>query len=257
MFLNTANLKHHLAAAQRGRYALNAIALTSRGTLSTDGHALLFVPYPEVEAKDVPKIDGVDAASPPPALPFLLAIPEALKAAAMVGKAKRHASPFVTLIQAEIKGDTLTLGATDLSNAQVMRVPRLEGEFPEVGGVIPDYATAMAVSVDLENLLQGLKALRGASDTGEVTLRVIDDQHAIGLSCKNGAAMLLMPIQVEKPEEHVPDQLAKLREGGTAVAAPAPEEPEEEEPEDWEPTETEMAEAYEAFTALPPVPAGV
>ena len=257
MFLNTANLKHHLAAAQRGRYALNAIALTSRGTLSTDGHALLFVPYPEADAKDAPKIDGVDAASPSPAQPFLLAIPEALKAAAMVGKAKRHASPFVTLIQAEIKGDAIAFGATDLSNAQVMRVPRLEGEFPEVGRVIPDYGKAMAITMNIDQLLQGLKALRGATTDDVVTIRVIDDQQAIGLSCNDGAALLVMPVQVEKPEEHVPDQLAKLREGGTAVAAPAPEEPEDEEPEDWEPTETEMAEAYEAFTALPPVPAGV
>lgn len=56
MFLNTANLKHHLAAAQRGRYALNAIALTSRGTLSTDGHALLFVPYPELTPRTRPRL---------------------------------------------------------------------------------------------------------------------------------------------------------------------------------------------------------
>src|SRR5690606_12923786 len=97
MFLNTANLKHHVTAANRGRYALNAIALTRRGTLSSDGHCLLFVPYPEVSAKDAPKIDGVNSKAKPPNL-ALLDPADAAKAASMVsGKGRKSNQPVFEL----------------------------------------------------------------------------------------------------------------------------------------------------------------
>lgn len=71
--------------------------------------------------------------------------------------------------------------------------------------------------------------------------------------------MLVMPVQVDKPEDHVSDKLAALRNEGPPVAAPVDPDEEadkdaEEDAEAWEPTETEMAEAFEAFTALPPLP---
>lgn len=68
--------------------------------------------------------------------------------------------------------------------------------------------------------------------------------------------MLCMPIQVEKPEEHVPDQLAKLRGDGPGVAAPAaPEEGEDGGTEEASaPTETEMQEAQDVFESQPVIP---
>lgn len=256
MFLSSSQLKHHVAATSRGRYALNSIALMPGGTLSTDGHSLLFSPYPDVDPKDAPKIDGVDAASPPPQVePFLLGLDDAAKAAAMSGKAKRHAPPITQFIQAAIRDDSIVLGATDLSNTQAMTARRVEGVFPEVGGVIPDYAEAKAITVNIDQLLRSLKALRGVTNDEVVTLRIIDDQQALGFSCKDGTALLCMPIQVDKPEEHVPDQLAKLRDDGPGDAAPAePDDEGDEEEATAIPTEVEMEDAQEVHDAQPIIP---
>ncbi|MBZ0134998.1 MAG: hypothetical protein K8I27_01340 [Planctomycetes bacterium] len=259
MYLNTANLKHHVAAANRGRYALNAIALTERGTLSTDGHSLLFVPYPEVDANDAPKIEGINSKAKPPKL-ALLDPADAAKAAAMVsGKGRKSTLPAFNLIHAEVKKGSIVLGSTDGAGAQVMTCQQAEGQYPDVAVVIPDYKKAHVISVNIDTLLRSLKALKGATDEDVVTIRVIDDQQAVGMSCKDGTAMLVMPVQVDKPEDHVSDKLAALRNEGPPVAAPVDPDEEadkdaEEDAEAWEPTETEMAEAFEAFTALPPLP---
>lgn len=253
MFLNPSSLKHHVAGANRGRYALNSIALTDRGTLSTDGHALLFVPYPDDDAGDAPKIEGIDpSAAPPEVDPFLVSLPDATKAAAMAGKGSRHAPPITRLLQAEIKGDAITFGANDLSNAQTMRVQRYEGAWPDVGRVIPDYARSVAISLNIDQLLRSIKALRGSTDDDVVTLRIIDDQQAIGMSCKDGTAMLVMPVQVDKPEDHVPCQLRQLRAGhdGPPVAAP----PAPEDDGDDLPNESEVVEAEEVYDSLPKLP---
>lgn len=253
MLLHPRTLKHHAAATSRGRYALNTIALTSIGVLSTDGHSLLLVPYPDEDPRDAPKIEGVSAISPAPrAEPFLIALDDATKAAAMVGKSRRHGSPFTELLQVEFDGDSIRFGATDLSAAQTMQVRRVDGVYPEVGSVIPDYSNAQAITVSIDQLLRSLKALKGVTGDEVVTLRIIDDQQAIGFSCKDGTAMLCMPIQVEKPEEHVPDQLAKLRDDGPGVAVPA--EPDDEDEEVVVPTETEMNAAQAVYDELPKLP---
>jgi hypothetical protein len=262
MLLSPSSLKHHVAAANRGRYALNSIALLRDGTLSTDGHSLLFVPYPDFDPADAPEIEGVKPKSPAPQVePFLLALDDAAKVAAMVGRAKRHSPPITQLIQAQIEDDSILCGATDLSNAQTMRVRRMDGVFPEVGVVIPDYTKAATTTVNLDQLLRTLKALRGSTDEDVVTIRVIDDQQAIGLSCKGGVCALSMPIQVAKPEDHVPDQLAKLKQPsadaeGPPPAAPIapPAAPEEDDEDDATPTAVELEDAQAAYDASPPVP---
>ncbi|MBX3475734.1 MAG: hypothetical protein KF754_15290 [Planctomycetes bacterium] len=65
MFLCSSQLKHHVVASSRGRYALNSIALTRRGVISTDGHSLVLAPYPEADPAEAPMIEGVNPASPP------------------------------------------------------------------------------------------------------------------------------------------------------------------------------------------------
>lgn len=258
MFLSSSQLKHHVAATSRGRYSLNTIALTARGAISTDGHSLLFTPYPEVDPADAPRIDGVDpGAAPPKAEPFLVSPEDAARAAAMLGRPKRFAPPVTQYLQAEIRGDTMTLGATDLSNAQTMKLRQVDGVYPDVASVIPDYAKALAVTLNLDQAIRTLKALRGATSEDVVTLRLIDDQSAIGLSCNDGTCALCMPVQVDKPEEHVPDQLALLKPEaappGPPPAKPAapPAAPEGDDEGDL-PTETEMADAQSVYQAAAP-----
>lgn len=270
MLLNQANLKAHVAAAQKGRYALNAIALCKTGSISTDGHALLHVPYPQAALADAPAIAGVNPTAPTEE-PVLLDPKDAARAAAMLGKRKRGSNPFAELVQLEVRGEELVLGATDLVASQTMKCRRVEGEFPAIGVVIPDYAKALAVTVEIELLLRSLKAMQAATRSDTVTLRVIDDQQAIGLSCADGVALIVMPYGVEKPEDHCPDKLALLRESAPPAqdacntpvttskpSQPAPDEAEEadEADEDWQPTEAEMEAAYEELQKLGALPLG-
>jgi hypothetical protein len=259
MLLHSRNLKHHVAASVNGRYALASIALTEHGTMSTDGHSLMFTPYPKLDPEDLPKVHGVKPASPAPkGKPFLLGPKDATTAAKMVAGANRNTPPAAQLIQAEVDDDAIVLGATDLQNAQVMRVKGIEGQYPEVGAVIPDYDEATAVSINIDQLLRSLKALKGATESEVVTLRVIDDQQAIGFSCKDGTAMLVMPVIVDKPEHHVPCQLKKLRGEGPGVAAP-PEPDAEPEPksvseEESTPTPEELEDAQSVHDSQPVIP---
>jgi hypothetical protein len=64
MLLMPQHLKCNAAASERGRFALNAIALIDKGALSSDGRILLFVPYPDIDAADAPLIEGVNAQAP-------------------------------------------------------------------------------------------------------------------------------------------------------------------------------------------------
>lgn len=213
MILHPRNLKCHVAAAQRGRYALNAIALTKKGTLSTDGHLLLFVPLPDLKPEDAPKIEGVNAVSAALDKPVLVSTEDAHRAAGMVGKAKRgsNASPWQEVVQAEIRGGQVVFGATDLRASQTMTVSSPEGEYPEIAHVLPDYSKALTVTVDIEQMLKALKVLKAASTNDAVTLRINSDQEAIGYSCADGVCLIQMPVTVEKPEEHCADQLAVLK----------------------------------------------
>jgi hypothetical protein len=260
MFLNASHLKHHVASSVNGRYALASIALTEHGAMSTDGHSLMFTPYPELDPQDAPKIDGVNPAAPPPvAEPFLLSPADAAKAAAMLGRATRSAPAWTRVVQAEVKDDSVVLGTTDLQNAQVMRVKGVQGQYPEVGAVIPDYDKAATVSINIDQLLRSLKALKGATDSEVVTVRVIDDQHAVGFSCKDGTAMLVMPIQVNKPEDHVPCQLAKIRTGDFKTPEQPPEQKPAPEPapdpeDDFTPTPDELEDAQSVHDSQPVIP---
>ncbi|MCK6500641.1 MAG: hypothetical protein L6Q38_14290, partial [Nitrospira sp.] len=82
MYLSQANLKCHVAASENGRWAFRSIALTDKGTVSTDGRLLLFVPYPKVE--DVPPIKGMDLKPLKEGETLLLDPEDAVRAAGMV-----------------------------------------------------------------------------------------------------------------------------------------------------------------------------
>ncbi|MEZ5993600.1 MAG: hypothetical protein R3E76_14790 [Planctomycetota bacterium] len=100
--------------------------------------------------------------------------------------------------------------------------------------------------------MRSLKALKGATGESNVTLRLIDDGQALGLSCKDGTAMLVMPLQVEtrttswiQPalrDGGPPVHLDRARRGRRARGLGA--------------HGSEMADAYDAFgTAAPAEPA--
>lgn len=217
MLLMPQHLKCNAAASEGGRFALNAIALTDKGALSSDGRILLFVPYPDIDAADAPLIEGVNAQAPKPdGEPFIVDAKEAANiVAALINKGKESGYGFdwTKIIQAEILGDTIVLGGTNFSTQRVLALSRAPGEFPQVGPVIPDYSNAITFTVDLDYLVQVARTLRAASKSPTVTLRIIDEETAMGLSCNDGVGMLLMPF--EPP--HNPDALAAIRDPEAAA----------------------------------------
>ncbi|MCC6574419.1 MAG: hypothetical protein IT462_11570 [Planctomycetes bacterium] len=217
MLLRPENLKCHLADDYGTRYALHCIALGARGSISSDGRFLLFVPYPPLDPADAPLIEGVDAKSPSPEVePFLVKTDEAAGAvgALLPKKGKNDDAYYWTqVIQGEVAGDGLMLATTDLESARSMVLQRTGGEFPNVGGVIPDYSEAVIISLDLNRLLKLIKTLRAASKSDVVTLRIIDTETGVNFSCNDGVAGLLMPF--EPP--HAPDGLAVLRDPNAAA----------------------------------------
>lgn len=217
MLLKLQQLKCNAAASERGRYALNTIALTDKGALSSDGRILLFIPHTDVDPELAPLIDGVNAMSPAPSgEPFIIDAEEAAEAVkALTTKGKEHDYGFdwTKVIQGEIVGDVIVLGSTDLTNPRILTLNKAEGEFPEVGPVIPDYSNAVTFTVDLDYLVQVAKTLRAASKSRTVTLRIVDEETAMGLSCDDGVGMLLMPF--EPP--HNPDALAAIRDPEAAA----------------------------------------
>jgi hypothetical protein len=220
MLLMPQHLKCNAGASERGRFALNAIALTDKGALSSDGRILLFIPYPDIDATDAPLIEGVNAQAPKPdGEPFIVDAKEAADAVGALitkGKESSYGYDWTKIIQGEILGDTIVLGGTNLSTQRVLTLSRAPGEFPQVGHVIPDYSNAVTFTVDLDYLVQVARTLRAASKSPTVTLRIIDEETAMGLSCNDGVGMLLMPF--EPP--HNPDALTAIRDP-EAAARPA------------------------------------
>lgn len=216
MLLKLQQLKCNAAANERGRYALNTIALTEKGALSSDGRILLFIPHTDADPELAPQIEGVNAMSPAPVAAFIIDAKEAgdaVKALTTKGKEHDYGFDWTKVIQAEIVGEVIVLGSTDLTNPRVLPLNRAEGEFPEVGPVIPDYSNAVTFTVGLDYLVQVAKTLRAASKSPTVTLRIVDEETAMGLSCNDGVGMLLMPY--EPP--HNPDALAAIRDPEAAA----------------------------------------
>lgn len=212
MLLYPQHLKCFAGAATDARFALHSLALTDKGVISSDGHILLYMPYPDLDSNDAPLIEGVDVLCPPPVEPFLLDPKEAADAAKMLDfKLKDwQRNPWTESIQAEIRGDQLVLVSTDLQSAKMLTLQRKPGQFPDVTKVIPDYSDAQAFTLQADLLLRVAKLLTAASRHEYVTMRVIDHDTAIGYSTPDGAAILQMPFGDET--DHCKDGFAKLRE---------------------------------------------
>lgn len=222
MLLHLQHLKCFAGAVVDARYALHSIALTDKGVISSDGHILLFIPYPELDPAGAPLIEGVDVMCPPPIEPFLLDPKEAAEAAKGLDfKLKDwQRNPWTEAIQAEIRGDELVLVSTDLQSARMMTLQRKPGAFPDVSRVIPDYSEARAFTLEVNLLTRLVKQLTTASKHDHVTLRVLDQETAVGFSTPDGVAMLQMPFGEET--DHCKDAFVRLREAeAPQLLAPA------------------------------------
>ncbi len=154
MHLSIRNLRAHVCAERHGRYALNQIALTEKGTISTDGQSLLLVPYPPGNGRHVPSADK----------PILISPTDASRIASLAkekpkGKRRGYSTEDEKTIEVKLPESVLRVSTNSEGRIHETTVNIQEGEFPRMGRVVPDFSKALAVTFELDALLNTLKTL--------------------------------------------------------------------------------------------------
>jgi hypothetical protein len=204
MHLSIRNLRAHVCAERRGRYSLNQIALTNKGSISTDGQSLLLVPYPQGNGRHVPPADK----------PILISPEDAGRVASLVKEKSVKRRGYATeekTIEVKLPESVLKVSATTEGRVHETTVNIQDGEFPRVGHVIPDFSKALTVTFEFEDLLHALKMLRLASNGKRVTVRVNSAEEGAGFSTDDGVGLLLMPVTCDADHPHASDALTAIR----------------------------------------------
>lgn len=225
--LNRNNLAVRFAAAkEESRYTLRAILATEHETVATDGHVLVRVSVPELDANSFPAIDGFK----PNGFTHGL-IP--VDAAKEIENAIPKKTTLPILAHAAITSEhvpdsdrtVLKIAATDLDTPKVFTVREPEGQFPNWKNVWPDVDQKPAADICFDARLLAAVATAAAKFSDHrlcaIRLRVYGSNSAMRFDLVNddGQEMngLLMPCRASVA--------SKFRE-------PAPKaEPEQTEPE--------------------------
>lgn len=245
MQLSIRNLRAHVCAERHGRYALNQIALTEKGTVSTNGQTLLLVPYPPGNGRRVPAADK----------PILISPTDANRIASLAkekpkGKRRGYATEEEKTIEVKLPESVLRVSTNSEGRVHETTVNIQEGEFPHMGRVVPDFSNALTVTFELDALLNTLKTLKLASNSKYVTLRAINAEEGAGFSTDDGVGVLLMPSPRDADHPHAVDALAIIRESTAeevSAAGPTPE------PSTVTPSQTSRA--HEPAVELAPIKA--
>lgn len=150
--LNKHNLEIAKGCATSGRYKLEAVQVTSKYTVTTDGGQLIKVTTPAVNAETFPIVPGV-APITEDFKPFLLEASDALR----IAKALPRKITIPILSNAAISSATddthAVVVTTDLQCGQTFTVRKIQGQFPDCERVIPDAEKAdFAVDIDADKL---------------------------------------------------------------------------------------------------------
>lgn len=188
--------------ATNGRYALESLCLLPNGAVfSTCGKTLLYVPpVPDMDAKDAPKIDGVQADWAPTA-PTLLDADDAKALAKAIPK-KAPGLPIVRTAQVAAG----VAGVVNLPAVQNFRLRDMaDCSYPDknsfkqvVEAALANEPTAQG-QFDLDLLIDVLTALKKATRLHEkhvvLRLHTTAEGHVnLSATTKDGAAVLLMGL---------------------------------------------------------------
>lgn len=208
MLIDRANLTCHVAAKERSRYALNTVALTPQGTVSTDGKMLLRVPYPEQDEEseqDFPVIDGFPEKATGPTGTVLIGTTDAKKAADSIPK--KTLKPILKMARLDVSDPALVkIAATDLSAPTVTSIRRVVGAFPATEQRMPDPKTlavkwcfSPAAMSELCKAIASVRSIRGRTELVGITLELYADEKGkmdgpAVLRGSDGILALLMPV---------------------------------------------------------------
>ena len=212
--LNKYNFKvREFASKEQSRYTLQAIQVTREATVATDGHKLMWVSTPAVEAKDFPVVPGA-----PPATnefdPFLLDS----DTAKIIERALPRKDTYPVLLNAalgyEVRDNLASMPVvtvTDLQTPQSFRPRRVDGTFPNYEAVIPRGEVKVRFAVNagyLAEIAKFAKDFTGDSQCHKVVVTVYDKHTAIRFDAHNsdtdqGMTALLMPLRIEDNDDVV------------------------------------------------------
>lgn len=237
--LNKHNLKvAEFVSNEKSRYTLDAILVTDKATVATNGHYLVWVSVPaQHKAKDFPVIDHAPQVTDEHP-PFLLGREDAAKI--LKALPRKPSTPILECAGVVVKGTQPIVEVTDLDCPQVFRPRPPEGKFPEWENVMPKEEPVAQFAVNAAWLAK-LAKFAAEVDSGDNPMVVISfwgPDEAIRLECadrdgEQGMTALLMPVVWEGAKANL------RRTYGWVEPAPAPEpEPEPVEAEAANTTET-------------------
>jgi len=216
--LNKNNLAVSFAAAtEESRYTCNAVLVTDKETVATDGHILARVSLPQgVEDSAFPTIEGFKPNGFSRAL-----IPLAI--AKEIEKAIPKKTTIPILGHAAISSETtddgqkVTVCVTDLDNTRIMPIREVTGQFPNWQAVFPKKDPVLDISFDAELLKRIATAASKFSDKtrgpAPIRLRFYGPNEAMRFDCTNdGQEMngLAMPLRADvKPKYGEPEPKAE------------------------------------------------
>ena len=208
--LNKHNLAiHQFATKEASRYAINAIHVTPKETVATDGFILARVSTPKRDPANFPPVEGVKPSAT--FKPFNLPV----DAARTIEKAIPKKSTLPILSNVMIDGeatdakakdgmpDCAVLAVSDLENPQVFRPRKDEGNFPKWETVIPKREDAkFAISLDarlLTKLTQFAAKFAADDRVHEVRIRFYGADKPVRLDAQGEDGQewtgVLMPLR--------------------------------------------------------------
>lgn len=221
--LNRNNLKvAEFAGGKEFRYAQDAMLVTDKATIATNGHYLVWVSVPaQHKAQDFPVIDHAPEVTDEHP-PFLLGREDAGKI--IKALPRKHRIPILTCAGVVVKGTQPIVEVTDLDCPQVFRPRPPEGKFPEWEKVMPKEEPVAQFAVNAAHLAKLAKfaAEVDNADKPVVVISFYGPDKAIRLECadkdgEQGMTALLMPIRLEAAKDGL------RRTYGWVEPAPAPE----------------------------------
>lgn len=225
MLLSRANLTAHLSAKDAIRFQLHSILLAPEGTISTDGKAMLCVPYPDEADNEFPMIDGledyIEGSDRDAPFGALVPLPACLAAAKTLPRsALSRRRPILECCRVVGDGNgnqKVTLATTDLevSNPAVCRT--VEGNFPPHDKVFPEGERVGTISLSvlqLDRILKAAKAAGASLKEGTIQFDIRDSKSAVvfKIARDRGPALatgLVMPMAGSDDPEPVKWPAAK------------------------------------------------
>lgn len=223
LLLNKANLRvSAFASKEASRYTLQAIHVSDKGTVATDGHRLVRVSLPTAKVADYPTIATFPKGNSQASGLLPLSLVEKLE------KSVPTKETIPILNYAGVSFDAATKQVhtvtTDLDTHQVMTQHQVEGNFPNVDAVIPNKKPAFEICFNadaLASLLKGAAEFTKDNANRPVKLRFYDNQSCVRIDAKAQEGQewvgILMPIPTdgEYPGEY---QEPKVEEPTVEVA---------------------------------------